>query len=495
MKAKCRMTEAIAQAFPAALDEAQRRHLLDCPVCQAEWQALSELRSLALLLPVEQPDAQRRDAVRARLLYQAERLRHEQGHEASPADSQQRSAAFPVLRWAALAAAVAFGVGLGLWSKPIQPRRPTLPTDVATRTEVPTHGSGARGLASTMATAAPANQASPTTPLPEAAIGSLLAAPGRAQIDVQLTAHGLAQYDRERIANSEIVRLHQGRVQFQVQRLPSAARFIVRVGDAEVEVKGTIFTVFAEQGRLQRVDVERGLVEVRVPPQASTLLAAGQTWQAAPARRSDANAPTVGRQGTQAATASRLPMPAEPKGPLRNRSQLTGATQPAQPALASSPASPLAASSALPLRPASGKVAATRSEAPPVSPAEQAFLSGFAALKQGRYVPAASDLERAVALAPSGPVAEDARFWSAVAWGRAGRTQEAAASLRAFLAQHPQSPRQPEAAAALGWLLLRERKLDEAERVLRSAHPRRTTAVAESLRSALSAIAAARSQP
>ncbi|MBL9007417.1 MAG: tetratricopeptide repeat protein [Myxococcales bacterium] len=495
MKAKCRMTEAIAQAFPAALDEALRSHLQDCPVCQAEWQALSALRSLALQIPVEQPDAQRRDAVRARLLYQAERLRHEQAEQANPADPQPRRAAFPILRWAALAAAVAFGVGLGLWSKPIQPRRPTLPTVMATHTDVSAQGSGAPSLASITPTAEPANRASSAAPRPEAAIDPPLAAPGRAQIDAQITAHGLARYDRERIADSEIVRLHQGRVQFQVQRLPSTARFIVRVGDAEVEVKGTRFTVFAEQGRLQRVEVERGLVEVRVPPQASTLLAAGQTWQAAPARRIDANAPTAGRENTQAAASSRLVMPAEPKGPSRHRSQIAGATQPSLPSVASSPASALGASMASPSRPAAGKAATARSEASPVSPAEQAFLSGFAALKQGRYVPAANDLERAVTLAPAGPVAEDARFWSAVAWGRAGRTQEAAASLRAFLAQHPQSPRQPEAAAALGWLLLRERKLDEAERVLRTAHPRRTTAVAESLRSALSAIAAARGQP
>lgn len=129
------------------------------------------------------------------------------------------------------------------------------------------------------------------------------------------------------------------------------------------------------------------------------------------------------------------------------------------------------------------------------SPTERAFSSGFVALKQGAFASAAADFDRTVALSPHGALSEDARFWSGVAWARAGRSREAMASLRAFLAQYPRSSRQPEAAVALGWLLIRDRKIDEAERILRSTASPRSPEVADSLRAALAAISTARSQP
>lgn len=74
---KCRKTEALARAFPRRDDPSLARHLADCESCQSEWQSLQGLRALGQALPIEQPSPERRDAVRARLLYQAEQLRQE----------------------------------------------------------------------------------------------------------------------------------------------------------------------------------------------------------------------------------------------------------------------------------------------------------------------------------------------------------------------------------------------------------------------------------
>ena len=135
------------------------------------------------------------------------------------------------------------------------------------------------------------------------------------------------------------------------------------------------------------------------------------------------------------------------------------------------------------------------SSAPLGSPAERAFKSGFAALKLGRFAEAASELDRAVQLSPGGNLAEDARFWASVSWARAGKSREATARMRGFLLHHPASPRAAEVAVALGWLLIRERRFDEAETVLRGAGHPRSPEVAESLRNGLSTIERSRATP
>ena len=135
------------------------------------------------------------------------------------------------------------------------------------------------------------------------------------------------------------------------------------------------------------------------------------------------------------------------------------------------------------------------SSAPLGSPAERAFKSGFAALKLGRFAEAASELDRAVQLSPGGNLAEDARFWASVSWARAGKNREATTRMRGFLLHHPASPRAAEVGVALGWLLIRERRFDEAETVLRGAGHPRSPEVADSLRSGLSTIERSRTAP
>lgn len=448
---RCEKSEALARAFPRPPSGALAAHLAGCALCQAEWQSLQELRALGQELPSEQPTAERRDAVRARLLYEAERLRQaSQGLPRSPSQVARRG-------FVALAAGLALGLlllGLG------------------TRALLPVH--------------APR----PTTTQPSPAL-----APGHVVADrtaAILHPHGEADYQRTRQGGTEVVRLQQGHLELQVRHLAAGERFLVVVGGSEVEVRGTRFSVTAERAQLTAVQVLEGHVEVRPDAAPALQLHAGQGWTAA----SGTIHPLAARAGkTEGGHAERASLPSRAR-----ESEGVSSSGPAAASLnearaadstagrATKPASSTRPSAADPVKPG-------RSAAPLGSPAERAFAGGFAALKLGQFAAAAADLDRAVTLSPGGSVAEDARFWASVAWARAGKSREAAQHLRSFLAHHPSSPRAAEVAAALGWILIRERRLDEAERVLRAASRQRSPEVSESIRSGLAAIASARTTP
>jgi hypothetical protein len=94
------------------------------------------------------------------------------------------------------------------------------------------------------------------------------------------------------------------------------------------------------------------------------------------------------------------------------------------------------------------------------TPAEIAFASGWRTLRARKYGPAASSFERAAqasenaSSAAGALLAEDARYWQAVALARAGRNDEARATMALFLDRYPTSARAGEVSVMLGWLLL-----------------------------------------
>lgn len=82
--------------------------------------------------------------------------------------------------------------------------------------------------------------------------------------------------------------------------------------------------------------------------------------------------------------------------------------------------------------------------------ATAAFHAGWTSLRAGDFARAARELDAARA-APA--VAEDATYWAAVAWARAGEPARARAGFEAFLAGFAGSPRAGEAHLALARLL------------------------------------------
>jgi TolA-binding protein len=351
----------------------------------------------------------------------------------------------------------------------------------------------------------------------------------------------------------EVVRLRQGRVALNVEHLSRRERFRVVTGDAEVEVRGTTFHVIVDADKLVEVAVTSGVVDVRPRGGEPIALEAGHRWRAddpvaRPVATVTATESTASASTPTAPTATASP---DSLGPLAAASPEPAATHPS-PAVASSPRSPAAGSpiagspaagSPIAGSPAAGSPAArpppagsgsrtsptpdstpsaiaetapTRNapsgedrdattvpeaEVPETRPptadelapapgrrataSEVAFGQGFRAVRQGNYGEAASLFELAIRLGPETPLAADARFWLAVARARAGAGRD---ELADFLARHPGHARAGEASAMLGWKLLEAGDRNGAAWRFRAALRDRDPAVRASAEKGMAAI-------
>jgi TolA-binding protein len=245
-------------------------------------------------------------------------------------------------------------------------------------------------------------------------------------------AHVLAHDGARYLAGAqpdEIVRLVDGTLTVEVEPLRPGERFRVVTGDAEVEVKGTAFDVAARADRLESVRVVHGLVEVRRSGGRALLLGAGQSWQAPPRTESKVPAAT---QDAAAADASRA---------------ATGTRDPVTDGEAGAPSRPQRRGSRIQTRVDAGPPPASRTAA------QQAFDDGWRAIRAGRFGEAAEAFERAASADGSAAVAEDARYWRAVALARAGDEARAIGAFESFLDAHPAATRAGESSVMLGWLL------------------------------------------
>jgi TolA-binding protein len=114
------------------------------------------------------------------------------------------------------------------------------------------------------------------------------------------------------------------------------------------------------------------------------------------------------------------------------------------------------------------------------SPAELAFSEGWQAFRSGDYPGAIAGMRRALRAAPTSALAEDARYWEAVALARQGSVAQSRAVMEDFLRHFPGSPRAGEVSAMLGWFLVESHDWAAAERRFRAAESDRAPAVRES---------------
>ncbi len=298
---------------------------------------------------------------------------------------------------------------------------------------------------------------------------------------------------------AEEVRLRRGRIELAVRKLGPGQRFRVLTDDAEVRVVGTRFSVEVEEGRLAEVAVTEGVVEVRWAGEAPVRLEAGERFSP-PAPSPDA--------------ASSRPGGAPPEVP-RERSDSAEAMSPppsGSSILARSPRGEPRRSSAPPRRPAAKRAEESVVDDRPIPPAEGASPAepvepptlepgalgepGPSASKSGapeRPAPAersvASEQEGAIQFAAAmgwldagrsrraaeafaaveGELAEEARYWQAVALERAGELAAAAEALHAV----PAGPRRAEADLRLAAIEHRLGRVEEARRRFESLerHP------------------------
>jgi TolA-binding protein len=128
------------------------------------------------------------------------------------------------------------------------------------------------------------------------------------------------------------------------------------------------------------------------------------------------------------------------------------------------------------------------------SPAELAFAEGWQAFRSGDYPHAIAAMRRALQATPTSALAEDARYWEAVALARQGSVAKARQAMYEFLRLFPGSPRAGEVSAMLGWLLIESHELAAAEQRFRIAENDRAPAVRESAKKGLEATAQLRAR-
>ena len=212
-----------------------------------------------------------------------------------------------------------------------------------------------------------------------------------------------ARFSRASADGTEIVTLDDGAIDLSVRHLDAGERFLVKTGDAEVEVRGTVFRVDASDRHLKSVAVVEGKVEVRFRGVAH-LLTANERWDR------PVDAPIVAAPAsvepraiaTLAATAARRP-----------------------------PLAPPSASSAKPVS----------------DDGTAAFVEGMAMMERGDYSDAARHLEAFSKSNPRDDRAEDAAFLVILALQRAGRPTEAAAAARRYPSTYPTGYRRAQARA------------------------------------------------
>jgi Tetratricopeptide repeat/FecR protein len=218
---------------------------------------------------------------------------------------------------------------------------------------------------------------------------------------------------------TETVWLRSGTLAFDVAPLRANERFKVMTGDGEVEVRGTYFEVTATGDKLAVVRVTRGHVEVRPLDRQSVLLGPGEIWRPEPPHPGEVAKPTAA-----------IPHPRE--------------RPPHQPQWAAR-AERLSRSDSSP-------DATQRSP----SPQEDLYDGAWDAMRSGDFPKAATKFMQVAEVAPRGPLADEGAFWRGVALARAGERTEAIAAFRLMLAGYPGSPRNGEASAMVGWLLIDE---------------------------------------
>ncbi|MBI5525824.1 MAG: tetratricopeptide repeat protein [Deltaproteobacteria bacterium] len=397
------------RVFSEGADEAVEDHLRRCPRCAAEWAEIKKLAAAGRDMPYSPLSEDRREILRASIVARV---------SAPP----RKSLAGPrAAVWAAAAAVLVL-----------------VAAAVIARFGFESRGSGA----------AARNSAANATVFP-----------GK---DASFTRLGSS--------TDGIIRLAEGTITVEVAALAKGERFRVVTGDAEVEVRGTLFDVTAVSDRLDSVRVIRGRVEVRPAGRTATVLDHGQRWNTAALSRS---AQAIVEDGADQDQEDEEVPEASDVIEAAAGTPLTAAQNGTGPG-ASQPQVRVSMQS---------------------NTVEAAFEKGWQALSSGDPGRASGLFGLAASAAGSDPLAEDASYWMAVSLGRAAEKAKARAAFFSFLNRYPDSVRAGEASAMLGWLLFEAGDLDGAAGRFNDAAGDKVQRVRESARAGLEAVAKARGGP
>ncbi|HEY2511900.1 MAG TPA: FecR domain-containing protein [Polyangiaceae bacterium] len=205
-----------------------------------------------------------------------------------------------------------------------------------------------------------------------------------------LSAEG-ARWRQARDGGTERLILEDGTVNIHVRHQSPGERFFVALPDGELEVRGTTFRVTVQNAATQAIDVEEGLVALRLTGTAELELSAGARWRRPAPRVAPATAPHAPRE-----------RPAAPRIDGGAERDLEAGTE--------------------------------------------AYAAAIALMQQGAYSPAADAFRAFGRVYPRAPQAEDASFLEAATLARAGRPDAAARAAEDHLARFPHSFHRKDAA-------------------------------------------------
>lgn len=244
-----------------------------------------------------------------------------------------------------------------------------------------------------------------------------------------------AVFEVESEGDVSAVRLRDGTALFQVGKRASGQRFLVRLPDGEIEVRGTRFVVDVRDGRTQSVVVTEGVVALRIG-NGESILHAGDRWPQAAAAATSATGPTDDR----AVASGDVPRPTDGRPvvpPVRGPIASTDGP----PRASGEPTAPTAsAAEALP----SAAPPASAADLAPPSPASQRFAEAMRAFSSGDFAKADAAFAAFTREFPRDGRAEDALFLRIQSKARLGDRAGASVLAEGYLRAFPRGLRRPE---------------------------------------------------
>lgn len=271
------------------------------------------------------------------------------------------------------------------------------------------------------------------------------------------------------VQSADVLALSAGAARFEVAKVTAGRKFLVRTGDAEIEVKGTAFRVSVvpvdpscSVATPTRVEVTEGRVVVRFHGEEAVLVAGGKWPSGCSGVAKDAKekdgakvAPPVAGLGAPTATeptgvavakapiaaplpAVVAPAPTAPQGP-------PGVPQ-STVAPAATPAATTTAPTATPAAPTATTVAVAPKKASDLASQNDLFTFGLEKKKAGDFAAARAAFDRYLSLYPNGALAESATVEKMRLSSGATRKELAAA----YLARWPKGFARAEAQSIVG---------------------------------------------
>ncbi len=240
-----------------------------------------------------------------------------------------------------------------------------------------------------------------------------------------------AVWSQAREGKVEHVELAAGTLGVHVRPQGPGERFLVRLPDGEIEVRGTTFEVTVREGATRRVRVDEGTVVLRLRESPDQKLGPGTIW-ASPDTSASGSRDTTAAQAQTAAPAAVSAAPVA--------------------------ASTVASAAAVPRRQSTDLQA--------VDEGAQLYMEAMRSFREGRYDGAAAAFHAFALAYPRASEAEDASFLEALSLARAGRADAAALAAERHLESFPRSFRRKEASMLVARAASHRGRCDEALQIL-----------------------------